>query len=68
MNRQHCINLTCALCERPVVGVHYLWDTNGSETTVWFHGDQPEDQCFMHRAAKSLERDVFPVETVLTDE
>lgn len=46
------INLTCGLCERPVLGVHFLWDTNGAETMVWFHGDTPEDQCFMHKAAK----------------
>ena len=36
---------SCGLCERPVTGVHYLWDTlTGRETIIWFHDD--EDQCF----------------------
>ncbi len=36
---------SCGLCERPVAGVHYLWDTlTGRETIMWFHGE--EDQCF----------------------
>lgn len=60
------VNLTCALCERPVIGIHYLWDTTGAETTVWFHGDDVEDQCFFHRGPKSPNSDVFPAEYALT--
>jgi len=57
------VNISCGLCERPVTGVHYLWDSlTHSETTVWFHGDGEEDsdQCFLSKASKSLSESVLP--------
>ncbi len=37
---------SCGLCERPVTGVHYLWDKlTGRETMIWYH-DGEHDQCF----------------------
>lgn len=36
---------SCELCERPVTGVHYLWDKlTERETMIWFH--ENEEQCF----------------------
>lgn len=62
------INLSCGLCERPVTGVHYLWDNlNGTETTVWFHGPEPEDQCFMYKGSTSPKDDVLPGKSLLTE-
>ena len=65
------VNISCGLCERPVTGVHYLWDNVTScETTIWFHGEGEEDadQCFMAKASKSLISAIHPGKTVLTDE
>ena len=48
MKRRSIVNFSCGLCERPVTGVHFLWDNaTGREATVWLHGDEEEDQCFM---------------------
>jgi hypothetical protein len=61
------VNINCALCERPVTGVHYLWDNlTNSETTVWFHkgDDQEPDQCFL---SKSRNEDVLPGKCDNTD-
>lgn len=58
------VNISCGLCERPVTGVHYLWDNVTScETTIWFHGDGDEDvdQCFMSKGSKSLISAIRPV-------
>ena len=47
MKRRSIVNFSCGLCERPVTGVHFLWDNaTGREATVWLHGDEEEDQCF----------------------
>lgn len=64
------VKISCALCERPVVGVHYLWDNvTNQETTIWFHGDSDDgaDQCFVSQASKSLISAILPGKTDNTD-